>query len=840
MSSFLHIIEPFNHKKEHIPLTEGEYLGQYIMDARPSGIKGTLQVFQDTISKHSAIEIDELFDRKVGKNEIYHCVVLPGTGVELAIIAVIIAVAAVLLIPDPKLPPTQSDPNKSNSVSQQGNEVREGERVSELFGTIKVFPDLIANSVSYWDRNYVNEIPLDGTGPQTVEEDLCIGIGYYVFLAGTAKLGDTPIDDIPDASITYYSPGTRHPLLADIRISSEVSDVKLPLRDASGGTGNSFVVRQGQFTATYVEMRYTYARNFDSEVGIGNDFEIINSNSNDGMYTYDSSTTIPNPFGEPNVRIFATPGFVSGFDPEFTVVSTVPAPRVIGPFTVPGNQPAEEIWLDFHAPRGIAENYKRAHTLVVEIFVELLDSQNGNPTGVNRTFTQIFTGDRYDELRWTRIVDVVAEFGSAQYARVSCELITEEIDNASAAQDLRWTRLASYRVIPNTFTGFRDVTTAHVTIVGNDLASSITNRRTNVIASRLLPNWGNVEDFAPGTSRSVHDGLDAAYYMMTSKYGARIAPSDIDLQSFQDFENQVGGAPADLFNAIFSDRRSADDDIVTILNALRGFVYRDGQLVTVLYDSATKIPVGLFNRRNKSPESDKKSFNFDLSNANDGIELSFLNQNDNYQENIVTIPSDGSAVNPKKLDLVGVTSTTVARNRAIYEYNKIYYKSDGIEINVTDEGWTLRPGELVYNVDNIIETSYDGNVVEVLASNRFVLSNKIGVAGGGLITLRDPTGSSVQTWSYSYVNEYTVLLGTTPTIDIVGSLTSDGNEIGTLYWLAPTASTGHAEVEEYIVNEIQPGDPYTKVIMSIFRPEIYGPLPPGVPFSIFSPRGSDV
>lgn len=128
----------------------------------------------------------------------FYVVIKPSLGT-LAIIAIVslvvsaISVAAMLLLMPKMKNQQQQSPN--NDLASRQNSARIKGRIPEIFGTVRSYPDLIAETYTYFSED----------GVEVERSLLCIGNGYYSIL--DVKDAMTHVRDINGTSISIYDPG---------------------------------------------------------------------------------------------------------------------------------------------------------------------------------------------------------------------------------------------------------------------------------------------------------------------------------------------------------------------------------------------------------------------------------------------------------------------------------------------------------------------------------------------------------------------------------------------------------------------------------------------------------
>ena len=175
-----------------------------------------VRIFKGSISELTEIDWrnDENAFRAPVTEPIYIQRCPEGVG-SMIIYAIIVAVAIVALMPRPTIPNSnarQQQKSPNNAVGGQTNVARLLERVPDIFGTDKSYPDLIAPTVS----EFIDQ-------EKFLTDYMVIGRGYYDTPQATVKTGDTPIDDIPGSTVAFYDPGTEP---TEVLRSIESNEVK--------------------------------------------------------------------------------------------------------------------------------------------------------------------------------------------------------------------------------------------------------------------------------------------------------------------------------------------------------------------------------------------------------------------------------------------------------------------------------------------------------------------------------------------------------------------------------------------------------------------------------------
>ncbi len=159
-------------------------------------------------------------------------------GIELiiiAIVAVVVAVGAYLLMPDPKIPTdnTQS-PDSVYTLRGQTNRFRPNEPIEVIYGKVRHWPTYACRPYSRYIGNQQYQFSL-----------FCLGQGYYDIHA--TQLDDTPTGDFTEVEIEIVPPGGSVDLVeSNVTTSLEVSNIELlgPNEDDYTGISGPFVLNE--------------------------------------------------------------------------------------------------------------------------------------------------------------------------------------------------------------------------------------------------------------------------------------------------------------------------------------------------------------------------------------------------------------------------------------------------------------------------------------------------------------------------------------------------------------------------------------------------------------------
>jgi len=191
-----------------------------------------------------------------------------------------------------------------------------------------------------------------------------------------------------------------------------------------------------------------------------------------------------------------------------------------------------------------------------------------------------------------------------------------------------------------------------------------------------------------------------------------------------DLEEIVAAMPLDLiqYNGTLAGKNTPlDNDIAAICGAARVSSYKQGSMYRFYGDYAKPVTM-VFGITDKEPNADNKTIQMRLLNDFDGIELEFKNAANDYEPETIYIPE--VAVRRKKIDGVGMTSYTQALSRANYEYARLRYQRTSFKTTVTNKGIIPDLGDVVRISDDTRADSVSAEVLRIDGNSIFI-SEKI-------------------------------------------------------------------------------------------------------------------
>lgn len=841
------ISDPANIASRDVYILEpGQTLAEWIIsEYGPDGFIVPTAVFIGGLEPHHRVDLED-FDtvNRVPKSAVF--IVHRPQGLDIVaavIIAVVVAVAVALLLPIPNLSGDGRQQRRSpnNALTGQTNVARLLDRIPDIFGEVVSYPDLIAPTVSEF-RDHIKY--------QT--EYMCVGRGYY--LLEDFKSGQTLISDIAGSSVDVFEPGSAPALILKTRQSNEVSGQLM-----IGPNEQALAVLDGSDTVSYNSVGDEATINSTgafSEFDNGDTVDATQLWSNDGGGDFDLTGTYTVATATSNSLVLSN---ASAENTNWTNFTTTPTsvltseggnpldPRVevpgqnpvIGPFVVPGEE-NYEVWLDLEAPKGLAQgdNLNKDRTVQIRFTFEELDS-DGVPSGPQFLYNITLTDNERDPRFWTFKVGAANGLLPSTRYRVKGERLTNtDPSTLTIVDDIKWSRLAGIQDI--TAPDNTDTTRVQIETRATQQVAALQERQFNVRATRKTVTWDGTEvvgDIATGVglipSRRFADAL--LHYFLDPKLGAR-SVSAVDVESVYAIQDELDaafdGAKGE-FSYTFDDLDTpALEELRLVVQAARSFLYREGSQFSVTRDQAQDIPRGLVNRRNKAPDSETRSVNFNRPLDSDGIELEY-NDIDDGEPRTITLPNDlpdtdenygqPDAVNPRKIDGSGIRQYAQAWDRAQYEYRRLIYSRFSVESTTTSDGLLYPLNARIQHVDGtkLISRESDGEVLSVQGLDVYTSEQCVFEPDQIYsVTLRNEEGEPTTPIEVTELpgGQCGFVLSRAPGFDIVTRGDKDYQR-GTLYSFGPD---GNELAEAYLLQRKTPGDDgYVRLEMINYAPEYY-------------------
>ena len=663
-----------------------------------------------------------------------YCVVYPQfflfglTGVFGTLLKVLLlGLLSYLLRPKPPVDRNTGDQSPNNGLSERVNRARPNERVPDIYGEVRAVPDLIAKPYFRFEAN------------QEVEYSyMCVGRGE--FRIQDIKDDQTPIEDIAAVSVEVYGPyespnKTGKTIQQSIgraideRVwsavkSNAVNGQILRAPDATVINGNNDIAFNGpdQIVTNNQDI------NFESYFAVGDTITITNSLSGETPNTIDLNGTYEIFQVFNNNIVLINPGLINNnwnipeLNTNYSSANlSSDSEKWVGPFTV---KSPWVILANYIAINGMYKDdgeEQSAITVEIETEMKQVNSQGQEILGTRQTTRRFIEGsdvlqNSRSESSWHELTgNTSVENAKDKLWEVRARRITPKFDEKDTrfVDEVQWRDLYGLEYVDKET--FGDVTTIQVRTPATAGALSIKQRKLNCLAWRKIPSR------IPGTNTFTNENQTNSDATLIIRHIAldptlgNMQESDLDYDSMftASSHNQTyfGTKKCVFFGHTFDNKDlSAEEMIVAVANAMFSTPYRQGSKLKLNFEQKTDLSKLLFNHRNKLPGSEVRNVRFGSSDNHDGVEFDWTDTSDGATETY-QIPYDGSASNPKKIEVVGITNEIQAHMHAWREWQKIQYQNVAVEFDSTAEAAILTLNDRILVADNTRPDTNDGNIV---------------------------------------------------------------------------------------------------------------------------------
>lgn len=393
--------------------------------------------------------------------------------------------------------------------------------------------------------------------------------------------------------------------------------------------------------------------------------------------------------------------------------------RWVGWFSIESLRPITRIISNVIALNGLykddgRQQYRRDISYRIE--VQRLD-ELGSPTGTILAFDRTIFGSAVTRSTRADTMDVQLTGAASSRWRVRARRLTNSDTEfeGSVVDEIKWRDLYACNSVDQAH--FGDVTTVQSVTFATDGALAIKERKLNLLVTRKLPQRISGSSFTTELfpTTNVADILSAI--CLDPQIGNRPA-AEIDFDNFyqarQDIVSYFGVDIAQFNYTIDSDNLSFEETISMIAEAVYCRAYRRGSVIRLFFERQTDDSSILFSHRNKLPGSEQRTEGSAA--ENDGVEYQWINPANDAAETIY-LPADRSAVNPKRIESIGVRIEAQAKIHAYREWNKQLYQDNVTEFDALPEANLLTISERILCADNTRGQSQDGDIVAVDGSN---------------------------------------------------------------------------------------------------------------------------
>jgi len=243
----------------------------------------------------------------------------------------------------------------------------------------------------------------------------------------------------------------------------------------------------------------------------------------------------------------------------------------------------------------------------------------------------------------------------------------------------------------------------------------------NAIVTRVLPSidWAAGSAAALLPASSIRDWNAAAINTLTDPTICGYTNSQIDWESIREVQAALWDYPEGFkegeFNGLFDRQMSADAQLQAVASKARAIAFMSNGRITFARDQRRGAAVSaIFNRRNRLAERGSLGIGlrFPTADDNDGIQINWFDEANDYRQSTYSYPEGVSLVNPLVVDLAGATKAHEVCRRARYEWAVLRYRRRTQPLRVSEEAQLLLPYDRVGIVAPWDEGIIDGEVLE--------------------------------------------------------------------------------------------------------------------------------
>lgn len=759
------------------------------------------------------------------KEGVIFCVLWPEDAITIvAVIVAVVAVAAAFFL-TPKIPSVTSASNNNrgssnNSLSDRTNEARPNERIPRIYGRLLATPDLAC--VPYKTLS----------GGQEIEHAcMCLGQGAYSIY--DAYDDETAFDEIsgnammvfrPNADVVndtpYFSIGQEflEPLY-NVKASSSITGQTLMPNDVGTleGAENIYFKYPDEINTDSDDIDFTDYF-LDGDIITIDNSEYETGKNLNGTYTVLSVTTgqivLSNPAAV-NSNWNDLDNLSGDRTADLSPVITSTAEKWVGPFDLT-MESRNRVIVNIKANSGIyfigvntGNQYRATVTFTIE-FIQIDNS--GTPTGIVDTYNGSISGSATSRDAVGTTVDFETSFTGPCRVRLRRTSGIAEFGDNQHSDTIKVTEI--YAVESLSTYSFGDVTILRTKTYSTASALSIKDRKTKLLVESELPQYNGDGTFNNSVLVPTSQASDifCAAALDPTIGNRQLAELDV-LNIYATISEAIayfGTGMATEFCYTFDDNNiSYEETAASIAEAVFCKAYRRGSMIKLKFEREENNSVMLFNHRNKLPGTETRTVTFGFINDNDGIELEYTSPEDDSKLTYY-VPTDQSALNPKKLSTIGIRSKVHAHFLAWRAYNKLIYQTTSCEFTATHESNLLLLTDRILNTDNTRPFYLEGEIVAVNGLE-LTLSHdtELDSSKSYSIFLQLSDGSVESIGVVQGSTKRKVILAEAPSLPLV---TNVDNYAKTVYQIVASSDSPQ---NAFLVTEKEPDTTYTNVVKAV-------------------------
>ncbi|MEQ4691401.1 host specificity factor TipJ family phage tail protein [Providencia manganoxydans] len=634
----------------------------------------------------------------------------------------------------------------NNRLTGQTNVARAYQARPEIHGQVRVFPDLIQQSMFEYNNNL-----------KTVTEWLNIGIGEYK--TESIRFAESDFTAMAGANYKIYKPKEVIPLINEGFEFPDIDGQELPGPNESkdipqqtatanevvsgeikGGEAAIKIVKQDEFEYFYEltkprSISMTVNVSYDTPQGSVTKDVKIDAQLVDAKESDDGSLINPVEYYE----FFFTN--LSGTDlaqlPPNAVVNTTKFILydnqflTVGPFFSPVD--GDQMWIHLQAQLGGGDNCNAT----VEIWK--INTDNEEIAGTRQSFNTALSANNGARVYY-KTDKVTLNSGRGRYA-----VQLTRRNNSSDQSIMKIENAHIVRVRENVV--FENDTIVNVSVRATEAPTGARERKYNLLATRMVISYDRVSKQVDYTLRPSRSFADAVLHTWLITAGE--SEKNIDIDGLYRIYDSLPDERLGYFDYTFDDEDiSLGQRIETICNAARVTAYFDNAVLTFSREQSSEFPMTTFNRSNITGNDMKISYDMSMPSGYDGIELEYVepvrNKKDyirfRVDENGIT---EGLSRTPNKIVLQGCRNRYQAMDRALLEANRLIHQRTSISLTTLADGGNVYPSDMV-----LIADTYDSNQQAGYITERkgevFTTSEKIKFDEEMWVYLTDSMGYTTQ------------------------------------------------------------------------------------------------
>ncbi|MCK5614625.1 hypothetical protein KAR91_72845 [Candidatus Pacearchaeota archaeon] len=705
-----------------------------------------------------------------------------GTNLALALLHSVVASLVVSsLVPEVEIPefetPTESS---NNSLTGQTNIARPLQRIPDLFGKNKVYPDLITRT--YFE--FIGNVKY-----QT--EYLCVGRGE--FLLEDPRSGDTPIPNISGASFVQFEPFTRPAQLLNVLESNEVNGQQIfgpgePVFEAENADVQFFEsnlivstdIKMNELSKALPGDAFTIAGavSTGSSVVGSSDIDFAGSTITSTSVDLDGFSSgdilVITATASNNVTVEMASGDIDTItcidpitgDPISFVTESGTSAAITSAFDNDGTFTLDTFSItvvpdgdDIYQITTVENTIDTTPPLFNADFISVLDKPStvgpfvvpslpeqawvdiafprGLSTDNNNAYEVKFkfhlqkldsNGDPDGAVSTTQDTFIGDQTSTLTFTHKiipaspgsAYEMSIERLTlNTSQFNQSKWARLAGVENF--TQSHFGNVTTVLVTTIATEQATSIQRREFNAISTRKLVTYDRVNDTMTSNTAATARMADAAVNILTDPFMGNKPLSQIDLEALYDIQDRLDA------DAVYGDLLgrfcySFSNDKTPVGDELKTCLnaarcFAYREGDIVRFARDEIQPTRKTIFNRRNKKPSSSKRNTVFSKPSDNNAIEINWQGeDTGTGNTIKFPEDGSGTVFKKIDAAGIKNYDQAWNRGFFEFLKLKHERTTLELVSTNEGYLVDLNDRVGNVDGI---NIDDQAGEVVATSGF-------------------------------------------------------------------------------------------------------------------------